>query len=86
MYNVQMKRYTVSMVRECLSDALDRAERGEPVLIDRRGVTYRLSVERKPAPRRQAAPRIELLDKAVEEGDWTWDWRGRELRLRARRK
>jgi hypothetical protein len=85
-YNVHMKKYTVSLVRERLSDALDQAERGESVLIERRGVTYRLSVEQPRRPRRAASPRIEILDKAVEAGEWTWDWQDGELRFRARRR
>jgi antitoxin (DNA-binding transcriptional repressor) of toxin-antitoxin stability system len=81
-----MKKYTVSLLRERLSDALDQAERGEHVFIERRGVTYRLSVDKPRRPRRSAAPRIEILDKAVEAGAWTWDWPGGELRFRARRR
>ena len=86
-YNVQaMKKYTVSLVRERLSDALDQAERGESVFIERRGVTYRLSVEQPRRSRRSAPPRIEILDKAVEAGEWTWDWQDGALRFRARRR
>jgi hypothetical protein len=81
-----MKKYTVSLVRERLSDALDQAERGEAVLIERRGVTYRLSVEKPRRSRRPAPARIEILDKAVDAGEWTWDWQDGELRFRARRR
>jgi antitoxin (DNA-binding transcriptional repressor) of toxin-antitoxin stability system len=87
MYNVQVaKEYTVAAVRERLAEALDEAERGEPVFIERRGVTYRLSVEPKPRRRTSRSPRIDILDPALEAGQWTWDWRGRELRLRTRRR
>jgi hypothetical protein len=85
-YNVHMKKYTVSLVRERLSDALDQAERGEAVLIERRGVTYRLSVEKPRRSRRSASPKIEILDKTVEAGAWSWDWQDGELRFRARRR
>ena len=85
MYNVHMKKYTVSLVRERLSDALDQADRGEAVLIERRGVIYRLSVEKPRRPRRAASPRIEVLDTAIEAGEWTWDWPKGELRVRGRR-
>jgi hypothetical protein len=82
-----MKKYTASFVRERLSDALDQAELGEDVFIERRGVTYRLSVEKPRRSRRSAAPRrIEILDKAVEAGEWAWDWQGGELRFRAERR
>jgi hypothetical protein len=69
------KRYTVATVRERLAEALDDAERGVPVIIERRGVRYRLTVE-KPAARAAArrTPKIEVLDPAITAGDWTWDW------------
>lgn len=86
-YNVQMKKYTASRLRERLSDALDQAELGEDVFIERRGVTYRLSVERPRRSLRSAAPRrIEILDKAVEAAAWTWDWQDGHLRFRAGRR
>lgn len=76
----------MSLVRERLAEALDEAERGVPVLIERKGVRYRLSVER-PKPRK-AAPRqsrIEVVDPAVAEGRWSWDWSRSGLRFRRRR-
>ena len=95
MYNVQVKKhdpaaspYSVAMVRERLAEALDEAQAGRPVFIERRGVIYRLSVEPRPAPsRRRRKPSIHVLDPAVAGGAWTWDWspRGKGLRLRARR-
>jgi hypothetical protein len=74
MYNMQ-KRYTVAAVRERLAEALDEAEQGIPVIIERRGVRYRLSVE-KPAKRPAAkqASKIEVLDEAVSSGEWSWEW------------
>ena len=85
-YNVHMKKYSVSLVRERLSDALDQAERGEPVFIERRGVTYRLSLEPPATARRRRTPRIEIVDKSIEAGRWTWDWREGQLRFKARRR
>jgi antitoxin (DNA-binding transcriptional repressor) of toxin-antitoxin stability system len=82
-----MKKYTVGLVRERLSEALDEAQRGEPVLIQREHVTYRLSVEPEPVPRRRTpAPKIELLDPALADGQWTWSWSGGPLRYRAARR
>lgn len=83
MYGV--KNYPVSVVRERLSQALDEAQRGEPVFIERAGVTYRLSVElptRRPKRRR---PTIEVLDPAVTAGEWTWEPSGGALRFTAPR-
>ncbi|OFW15843.1 MAG: hypothetical protein A3H29_11760 [Acidobacteria bacterium RIFCSPLOWO2_02_FULL_67_21] len=77
-----MKRYTVSVVRERLSQALDEAERGLPVIIERKGVRYRLAVEKPPRKRRKPQFRIEILDPAIEAGQWTWDWTPDGLRFR----
>lgn len=76
MYNVlQMgKRYTVAAVRERLAEALDEAEKGIPVIIERRGVRYRLTVDRTEPPVRRRAPRITIVDPAVREGTWNWEW------------
>lgn len=82
-----MKTYSVAMVRERLSEALDQAEQGTPVFIERRGVTYELTV-RKPAGRKRRAvkPQIEVLDPSiVKSGNWTWDWTEGALRFRSRR-
>ncbi|MEQ1760346.1 MAG: hypothetical protein ABL986_18675 [Vicinamibacterales bacterium] len=82
-----MKQYSASVVRERFSEALDQAERGEPVFIERKGVRYRLSVE-PPARRRKTAPqsRIEVLDEAALEHGWTWDLTSTGLRFRRRRR
>ena len=77
------------MVRERLSQALDEAYEGQPVFIERRGVTYRLSVERpEPAAKRAAArkPYIEVLDPAIEAGEWTLEWRPEGVRFKGRRR
>lgn len=86
MYNVHMAKYTVGLVRERLSEALDEAQRGEPVIIQRRGVEYRLSVEPAKRAKKRAAPKIEILDPAVADGQWTWDASGGQARFRARRR
>ena len=76
MYNVLTmgKRYTVAAVRQRLAEALDAADKGIPVFIERRGVRYRLSVETA-VPRAVAGPpRITIIDPAVEDGQWSWEW------------
>jgi len=40
-----MKRYTVALVRERLAEALDEAERGEPLFIERKGIRVKLSLD-----------------------------------------
>lgn len=81
MYNVHMKRYTVAQVRRRLAEAFDCAERGEPVVIERRGVRFRLQPVR---PGRRASFRrtlIEFLDPAVEAGRWSWTLASGKLRF-----
>lgn len=69
------RRYTVAQVRERLSAALDEAERGQPVIIERHGVRYQLTRVSAQAPKaRKRKPRIDVLDAAVADGRWTWDW------------
>ena len=81
------KRYTVAHVRERLSDALDHAERGESVIIERRGTRFRLSVDSETPPRRRRRkPRIEVLDPAVADGQWSWSWTPKSLSLQSRKR
>jgi antitoxin (DNA-binding transcriptional repressor) of toxin-antitoxin stability system len=85
MYNVQMKKYTVGLVRERLSEALDAAQRGEPVIIQRRGVEYRLSAEPAKRTKRKATkPKIVIVDREVAEGQWTWDLADGQARFSTR--
>ena len=81
MYNVHVKRYTVAQVRQRLAEALDSAERGGPVLIERRGVRFRLEAERPRRRGKQRKPLVAFIDPAIEAGRWSWDWESGELRL-----
>jgi antitoxin (DNA-binding transcriptional repressor) of toxin-antitoxin stability system len=80
------KRYTVAQVRERLSDALDQADRGVPVIIERRGTRYVLALAPASGVKRatRRTPRIEIVDAAVERGDWTWAATPRGLAFRPR--
>jgi len=84
-----VKRYTSSQVRERLSDVLDEVERGEEVVIERRGARFLLHADRsgRPKARRRGPPAIEILDPAVAKGEWTWTWKpaGLAFTKRARR-
>ena len=70
-----MKQYTAATAKERFSLLLDAAERGEPVIIERRGVRFRVQTDRqlsgKKTPR---TPIIEIVDPAVAKGDWRWQW------------
>jgi len=72
------------MVRERFAEALDNADRGEPVFIERRGVIYELTVRKAPNRRKKATRQIDVLDDAIVEGNWTWDWEKGDLQLRTR--
>jgi antitoxin (DNA-binding transcriptional repressor) of toxin-antitoxin stability system len=86
MYNVHVKRYTVAQVRQRLAEAFDSAERGEPVVIERRGVRFRIEAVR--PRRRSSSPRalIDFLDPTVEAGCWSWTWGSGALRFSGRRR
>lgn len=81
-----MKRYTVSQVRERFAEALDHADQGVPVVIERKGIRYSLKVER-PARRLKKRPSIfKMIDPAVVAGQWTWDWEHGSMTFRDTRK
>jgi antitoxin (DNA-binding transcriptional repressor) of toxin-antitoxin stability system len=68
-----MKRYTVAEARARFSDLLDAAEKGEPAVIERRGVRFVIRPEdglRRTGRRNM----IDYLDPAVAEGQWTWEF------------
>jgi antitoxin (DNA-binding transcriptional repressor) of toxin-antitoxin stability system len=77
-----MKRYTVAQVRERLASALDEVERGLPVVIERRGIQYLISVQSRKARRGRRRSIIETIDPAIAAGQWTWTWTPRGLRLK----
>ena len=82
-----MKRYTAAQARARLSDALNDAEAGTPVVIERRGVRFRLARESSTperARRPKRAPLVEILDPAVARGQWTWTPARGRLRFSAR--
>jgi len=71
-------------VRARFAQTLDEAQRGEPVFIERKGVTYRLSVEKPTTAAHSPKPYIDVLDPAVEARQWTWDWSPTKLRFRSK--
>lgn len=79
-----MKRYTTAQARAQLSAALDDAEAGTPVVIERRGVRFRIVREPARPARVSRTPLVEILDPAVERGQWTWTPGGGQLRFTPR--
>lgn len=84
LYIVHVKRYTAAQARQNLSHVLDAAEKGESVVIERRGVRFCVRQERVPRGRPRGSLRIESLDPAVAEGRWTWEPGRSGLRFRRR--
>jgi hypothetical protein len=83
----RIKRYTASVARERLAEALDHADRGVPVVIERKGVRYRITREFRTTRKRSARqPRLEILDRAVADGQWTWEPGPRGFAFRPRRR
>jgi antitoxin (DNA-binding transcriptional repressor) of toxin-antitoxin stability system len=79
-----MKRYTAATARQQFSHLLDAVERGESVLIERRGVRFRLHTERQATPKRTPrTPVIEIVDPAVVAGEWKWEWEPEGVRFAA---
>jgi hypothetical protein len=54
-----------------LAEVLDSAERGETVVIERHRIRFQVVVTKATAVRKRAAV-IQILDPAVDRGDWTW--------------
>ena len=81
-----MKEYGVASVRERLAEALDYADQGVPVFIERRGVRYRLSVDEATKPASKARKSyLEVLDPVIETGEWAWNWSPGSFTLKAHR-
>jgi hypothetical protein len=79
-----MKHYSAAAARRQLADALDAAEAGVPVVIERRGVRFLLSREAAPRVPASGPALVEILDPAVECGHWTWAATTRGLRFTPR--
>jgi prevent-host-death family protein len=77
-----MKRYTTATAKQRFSLLLDAAERGEPVIIERRGVRFRVQTDRQSSRKRpRRNPVIEIVDPAVANGEWQWQWSLNGLRF-----
>jgi prevent-host-death family protein len=83
-----MKQYTVSELRQQLAGALDRAERGEPVVIARRGRRFRIVTDTPSRGRVRAKAFFQVTDARLLETGWTWERTapGHPKRLRTTRR
>lgn len=72
-----MVRFTASEARRQISRLLDAAERGEEVIVERKGARFRISLDTSGSGKglevAQAAPSPLLIeDEAILSGQWTW--------------
>ncbi len=81
-----MKQYSVSELRENLAGALDRAERGEPVVISRRGRRFRLVADTADRSKARPSAFFKVTDPELLDSGWTWEWTParRQMRLRTK--
>jgi prevent-host-death family protein len=81
-----MTRLTASEARQEFFRLLDAVEQGEAVIVERKGVRFRLSVVPRERTDRSASP-VLVNDPDVLSGNWTWagDQAGR-LQFRPRRR
>jgi hypothetical protein len=87
MYNVLvMKSFKVAEARARLGELLDEAESGQTVFIERHGVRFILTADRKEAPAAPPASPIKWVHPDVMSGQWTWDLSPKGLRFRPRRR
>jgi antitoxin (DNA-binding transcriptional repressor) of toxin-antitoxin stability system len=72
LYNVHMSRFTAAQARQNFARVLDQAAGGQSVTIERGKLRFRVVLEGKPRLPRASKRLIEILDPAVEDGNWTW--------------
>ncbi len=87
MYTVHMPRFTATEARKQLFRLLDSAEKGEEVILERRGTRFRIMLDPGPKSGDHPIAPLNVTDKDVLSGEWTWTAGAEgELQFRARRK
>jgi hypothetical protein len=70
-----------------MAEILDAVERGEAVVVERRGRRFSIRAEQATGgPKRRRRSLIEWMDPAVEAGQWTWDWSPGRMKFKRRLK
>jgi hypothetical protein len=67
-----MIRYTASEARRELFRLLDSVEKGEEVILERKGIRFRLLLDRVSKDEEKPVKRLEVVDREVLSGQWTW--------------
>ena len=87
LYNVHaMKHLKVAEARARFGEILDEAEKGTPVVIERRGVRFRVVAEPGRPSAASKPPVFEFVDSAVMAGQWTWKAGAKGVAFAPRRK
>jgi antitoxin (DNA-binding transcriptional repressor) of toxin-antitoxin stability system len=81
-----MKHLKVAEARARFGEILDEAEKGTPVVIERRGVRFRLVAEPEARTRVSGDKLFGAIHPAVMNGQWSWVAGPKGLRFAARRK
>jgi antitoxin (DNA-binding transcriptional repressor) of toxin-antitoxin stability system len=76
----------VAEARARFGEILDEAEKGTPVVIERRGVRFRLVAEPARPASGSKTTLFEFVDPAVEAGQWSWKSGSHGLAFAPRRK
>jgi prevent-host-death family protein len=86
-YNVQMIKFLkVAEARARFGEILDEAEKGTPVIIERRGVRFQLVAETDRPSAKTSKQVFDFVDAGVMSGQWTWKPGAKGLAFAARRK
>lgn len=72
MYNVHMTRFTASEARRELFRILDSVERGQEVVLERRGTRFRIVLDSHRGTGQETSRRLKIKDPVVLSGEWTW--------------
>ena len=85
---IAMKGYKVAEARARFGEVLDDAEKGIPVVIERRGVRFRILAEPVVSPKAAKASKavFDFVDPAVADGQWTWKTGKRGLAFTPRKR
>ncbi len=87
MYNVHVARFTVTEARKQLFRLLDSAEKGEEVILERKGTRFRLMLDPGPKSSDQSFACLDVTDEDVLSGEWTWTAGAEgQLQFQARKK
>ena len=87
MYNVQtMTHMKVAEARARFGEILDEAEKGTPVVIERRGVRFRVIAEPGETSAGPNPTLFDFVDPSVLSGQWTWKAGAKGVAFSPRRK